>query len=66
MSMYELCKMQIEGGYYNREDMLNCLGVFLMTKQLTNQEYLELFNMINSKINDNSNGVEEIKGESNV
>lgn len=44
---YELCKLNIQGGNYDRKDMLECLNLFRLTNQLTNEQYLELFKLIN-------------------
>lgn len=44
---YELCKFQIQGGNYNKKEMEENLILFKMTNQLTSQQYLELYNMIN-------------------
>ncbi|MDK0630275.1 hypothetical protein ACSXBM_14940 (plasmid) [Clostridium perfringens] len=44
---YELCKYQIQGGNYNKKEMEENLILFKMTNQLTSQQYLELYNMIN-------------------
>ena len=44
--MYELCKMQIKNGG-DKEYMMTCLGCFLMTKQITQQQYIELMAMLN-------------------
>ncbi|EGT3600640.1 hypothetical protein FT888_10475 [Clostridium perfringens] len=47
---YELCKMNIQGGNYDRKDMLECLNLFRLTNQLTNEQYLELFKLINPPV----------------
>ena len=47
---YELCKFQIQGGNYNKKEMEENLILFKMTKQLTSQQYLELYNMINPTV----------------
>lgn len=44
--MYELCKMQIKNGC-DKEYMMSCLGCFLMTKQITQEQYMELMIMLN-------------------
>ncbi|NGT68175.1 hypothetical protein G6Z16_15035 [Clostridium perfringens] len=44
--MYELCKMQIKNGC-DKEYMISCLGCFLMTKQITQEQYMELMAMLN-------------------
>lgn len=44
--MYELCKMQIKNGC-DKEYMMSCLGCFLMTKQITQEQYMELMTMLN-------------------
>ncbi|EHR1329312.1 hypothetical protein KTI17_002822 [Clostridium perfringens] len=44
--MYELCKMQIKNGC-DKEYMMSCLGCFLMTKQITQEQYMELMAMLN-------------------
>ncbi|WP_283677339.1 hypothetical protein [Clostridium perfringens] len=45
--MYELCKMQIKNGNCDKKDMMECIGLFRITGQLTNDQYMELFNMLN-------------------
>lgn len=47
---YELCKLNIQGGNYDRKDMLECLNLFRLTNQLTNEQYLELFKLINPPV----------------
>ena len=62
--MYELCKRQIENGCETeaeREEMMKFLGCFMMTKQITPEQYMELSNMLNPKTNDIP--VEETSGE---
>lgn len=44
--MYELCKMQIKNRC-DKEYMMSCLGCFLMTKQITQEQYMELMAMLN-------------------
>lgn len=44
--MYELCKMQIKNGC-KKEEMEKFLGCFMMTKQITPEQYMELSNMLN-------------------
>lgn len=44
---YELCKFQIKGGNYNKKEMEENLILFKMTNQLTPQQYLELYSMMN-------------------
>lgn len=44
--MYELCKMQIKNGG-DKAYMMSCLGCFLMTKQITQEQYMELMAMLN-------------------
>lgn len=44
--MYELCKMQIKNGG-DKSYMMSCLGCFLMTKQITQEQYMELMGMLN-------------------
>lgn len=48
--MYELCRRQIENGCKTeseREEMKKFLGCFMMTKQITPEQYMELSNMVN-------------------
>lgn len=47
--MYELCKRQIENKCETeaeREEMMRFLGCFMMTKQITPEQYMELSNML--------------------
>lgn len=44
--MYELCKMQIKNGG-DKAYMMSCLGCFLMVKQITQEQYMELVGMLN-------------------
>lgn len=48
--MYELCKRQIENGCNTenkREEMKKFLGCFMMTHEITPEQYMELSNMLN-------------------
>lgn len=56
---YELCKFQIQGGNYNKKEMEENLILFKMTNQLTSQQYLELYNMINPVVVTQQPKVEE-------
>ena len=47
--MYELCKRQIENGCKTekeREEMKKFLGCFMMTHEITPEQYMELSNML--------------------
>ncbi|WP_243895395.1 hypothetical protein [Clostridium perfringens] len=47
--MYELCKRQIENGCKTeaeREEMMKFLGCFMMTHEITPEQYMELSNML--------------------
>ncbi|MGU8325342.1 hypothetical protein ACV3K3_01655 [Clostridium perfringens] len=47
--MYELCKKQIENGCKTekeREEMKQFLGCFMMTHEITPEQYMELSNML--------------------
>ncbi|MDK0651627.1 hypothetical protein P5E68_14930 [Clostridium perfringens] len=47
--MYELCKRQIENGCKTekeREEMKQFLGCFMMTHEITPEQYMELSNML--------------------
>lgn len=46
---YSLCKKLIVKGNYDKDDMLNKLDVFLLANRITEDEYKELTEMINSK-----------------
>ncbi|BDC03418.1 hypothetical protein [Clostridium perfringens] len=51
--MYELCKRQIENGCKTekeREEMKQFLGCFMMTHEITPEQYMELSNMLNSVV----------------
>lgn len=47
--MYELCKRQIANGCKTekeREEMKQFLGCFMMTNEITPEQYMELSNML--------------------
>ncbi|MDK0558281.1 hypothetical protein P6O24_04140 [Clostridium perfringens] len=47
--MYELCKRQIENGCKTekeREEMKQFLGCFMMTHEITPEQYMELSNLL--------------------
>ncbi|HBI7014144.1 TPA: hypothetical protein K8N12_003021 [Clostridium perfringens] len=47
--MYELCKRQIENGCKTdteREEMKKFLGCFMITHEITPEQYMELSNML--------------------
>ena len=57
---YELCKMNIQGGNYDKKDMLECLNLFRLTNQLTNEQYLELFKLINPPVMEEKHEITEV------
>ncbi|HAT4262383.1 TPA: hypothetical protein I9079_002808 [Clostridium perfringens] len=62
--MYELCKRQIENGCETeaeREEMKTFLGCFMMTKQITPEQYMELSNKLNPVTHETSPIVTEEK-----
>lgn len=62
--MYELCKRQIENGCETeaeREEMKTFLGCFMMTKQITPEQYMELSNKLNPVKHETSPVVTEEK-----
>lgn len=46
MTTYEMCKLLIEKGKYEREDMTRKLDVFLLGDRMTQEEYQELIEMM--------------------
>ena len=47
--IYTLLKRMIVTGNYEKDDMQNKLNVFFAVNQITQEQYLELTNLINSK-----------------
>ena len=45
---YQRLKKLIAAGRYIKEDMVNMLDVFLMSKRITAEQYAELTDMINA------------------
>lgn len=45
---YVNCKKLIEIGRYEKEDLLNKLDIFLLNDRISQSEYEELVNMINT------------------
>ena len=43
---YERCKKLIQKGYYQQEDMLKKLDVFLLADRITTEQYNELVGMM--------------------
>ncbi|UIS73947.1 hypothetical protein [Clostridium phage vB_CpeP_PMQ04] len=43
---YVMLKKQIEGGRYEKEEILIRLDVFLARKRITPEQYVELVNMV--------------------
>ncbi|HFD2050826.1 TPA: hypothetical protein ACF2DE_001505 [Clostridium perfringens] len=60
---YELCKFQIQGGNYNKKEMEENLILFKMTNQLTSQQYLELYNMINPPVVEKEHETTEVAAQ---
>lgn len=54
MSTYEMCKILIQKGRYQKEDMLQKLDVFLLGNRITKEQYEELVELI-----DNQNQIKE-------
>ncbi len=50
MTTYEMCKILITNGRYEKEDMLQKLDIFLLGDRITQEEYTELTSMINPTI----------------
>ena len=46
---YIYCTKVIERGSYNRENMLDKLDVFLLAGRITDEQYKELIDLINSQ-----------------
>lgn len=51
MLTYKNCKKLIENGRYEYDDMLNKLDVFLLADRITTEQYKELKDLMDSKIN---------------
>lgn len=49
MKIYGLLKRMISTGNYQKEDMQNKLNVFYAVNQITEEQYLELLNMVAPK-----------------
>lgn len=47
---YVMLKNQIEGGRYEKEDILIRLDVFLARKRITPEQYVELVDMVNDGV----------------
>ena len=47
--IYTLLKRMITTGNYEKEDMQNKLNIFYLVNQITEEQYLELTELINSK-----------------
>ena len=47
--IYTLLKRMIVTGNYEKDDMQNKLDVFFAVNRITEEQYLELTNLINSK-----------------
>ena len=47
--IYQLLKRMIVTGNYEKDDMQNKLNIFFAVNQITEEQYLELTNLINSK-----------------
>ena len=47
--IYTLLKRMITTGNYEKDDMQNKLDVFFAVNRITEEQYLELTNLINSK-----------------
>ena len=47
--IYTLLKRMITTGNYEKDDMQNKLNVFFAVNQITQEQYLELTELINSK-----------------
>jgi hypothetical protein len=46
---YTYCKKIILSGNYDKEDMLNKLDVFLLNNRITQEQYIELVQLINEQ-----------------
>ena len=57
--IYTLLKRMIVTGNYEKDDMQNKLNVFFAVNQITQEQYLELTNLINSKSAEEEKPVEE-------
>jgi hypothetical protein len=49
MSTYEMCKILIQKGRYEKNDMLRKLDIFLLGDRITEEEYTELVELMNSQ-----------------
>ena len=47
--IYKLLKRMIVTGNYEKDDMQNKLNIFFAVNQITEEQYLELTELINSK-----------------
>ena len=43
---YKRCRLLIENGTYNKEEMLDKLDVFLLANRITTEQYNELVQMM--------------------
>lgn len=46
---YNYCKKIIAGGKYDKAEMMDKLDVFLLAGRITDEQYKELVNLINSQ-----------------
>jgi hypothetical protein len=49
MTTYEMCKILIQKGRYEKNDMLRKLDIFLLGNRITEEEYKELVELIEKK-----------------
>lgn len=49
MSTYEMCKILITNNRYEKEDMLQKLDIFLLGNRITQEQYTELVDLMDSK-----------------
>lgn len=49
---YKNCKKLIEAGRYEYDDMMNKLDVFLLGNRITQEQYKELVELMDSKKNE--------------
>ena len=47
MTTYEMCKILITNGRYEKEKMLQNLDIFLLGARITSEEYAELTGLLN-------------------
>ena len=46
---YNYCKKIIAGGKYDKEEMMDKLDVFLLAGRISDEQYKELVNLLNSQ-----------------